>query len=238
MTSSHPANNPIRVFQTMDHACGYYSDRSARNLVLDPVSPALPQLYGRALERGFRRSGAHVYRPNCEGCHACVSSRIAVARFKPDRSQRRCEKRNAEVQTRILPAHATDENFALYRRYLAARHAGGGMDDPAPEDFERFLACDWSPTRFIELRLHGELLAVAVTDVLPIGLSAVYTFYSPDHAERSLGTLAILRQIALARSNGLPHVYLGYWIAGHPKMDYKSRFSALERLRNGEWWQE
>lgn len=235
MTSATTNNDPIRVFQTLDHACGYYAERKARNLVLDPVSPALPQLYGRALERGFRRSGGHVYRPNCPSCRACISSRIDVNAFVPDRSQRRCGKRNADLELRVLPAVPTDENFALYQRYLAARHAGGGMDDPEPADFERFLACDWSPTRFLELRRDGELLAVAVTDVLPVGLSAVYTFYSPDHAERSLGTCAILRQIALAQANQLPHVYLGYWIAGHPKMDYKARFHALERLRDGAW---
>lgn len=235
MTSAPTPNETIRVFQTLDHACGYFPDRSARNLVLDPVSPALPPLYGRALERGFRRSGGHVYRPQCDGCRACVSSRIDVARFVPDRTQRRCLRRNADLELRVAPAVANDENFALYRRYLGARHAGGGMDDPAPDDFERFLACDWSPTRFLELRRDGELLAVAVTDVLPTGLSAVYTFYAPEHPSRSLGTCAILRQIELARSNGLPHLYLGYWIAGHPKMDYKARFDALETMRDGAW---
>ena len=235
MSSANTDNGQIQVFQTIEHGCGYYPDRSARNVVLDPAAPALPRIYGRALERGFRRSGGHVYRPNCPACQACVSSRIAVGSFTPDRSQRRCEKRNADLESRVMPPLANDENFALYRRYLAARHAGGGMDDPEPQDFERFLACEWSPTRFIELRLAGELLAVAVTDVLPVGLSAVYTFYSPDHVDRSLGTCAILRQIALARANGLPHVYLGYWIAGHPKMDYKSRFRPLERLRDGGW---
>lgn len=235
MTTSAAGTDPIRVFQTLEHGCGYYPERTARNLVLDPVSPALPSLYGRALERGFRRSGGHVYRPHCPGCNACVSSRIDVAAFEPDRTQRRCEKRNADLELRVAAARPTDENFALYQRYLAARHAGGGMDDPAPEDFERFLACDWSPTRFLELRRDGELLAVAVTDVLAVGLSAVYTFYAPDQGARSLGTCAILRQIRLARANGLPHVYLGYWIAGHPKMDYKARFRALERLRQGTW---
>jgi arginyl-tRNA--protein-N-Asp/Glu arginylyltransferase len=235
MTTSAAGNDAIRVFQTLEHACGYYPERTARNVVLDPVAPTLPALYGRALERGFRRSGGHVYRPNCPGCQACVSSRIDVATFVPDRTQRRCVKRNADLELRVMPAVATDENFALYQRYLATRHAGGGMDDPAPEDFERFLACDWSPTRFLELRRDGELLAVAVTDVLSIGLSAVYTFYAPEHAARSLGTCAILRQVALARANQLPHVYLGYWIAGHPKMDYKARFAALERLHDGQW---
>jgi arginyl-tRNA--protein-N-Asp/Glu arginylyltransferase len=225
----------IRVFQTLEHPCGYYADRAARNLVIDPVARGLPQVYGMALERGFRRSGGHVYRPHCSACHACVAARVPVAEFLPDRSQRRCRARNADLACAVVAPRCDDETYGLYRRYLAARHAGGGMDDPAEEDFERFLACDWSPTRFLELRLHGELVAVAVTDVLPHGLSAVYTFYAPEFAGRSLGTCAILRQIEWARRDGLPHLYLGYWIAGHPKMDYKARFRPLQRLRDGGW---
>ncbi len=228
----------IRVFQTLEHPCGYYAERQAQNLVIDPLARGLPQVYGTALERGFRRSGGHVYRPHCAGCRACVASRVPVAEFVPDRSQRRCLKRNADLVTRVVPAQRSNENFALYRRYLAARHPDGGMDDPGEDDFERFLACAWSPTRFLELRAGDELLAVAVTDVLPQGLSAVYTFYAPEHAERSLGTCAILRQIEWARAQQLPHLYLGYWIEGHPKMDYKARFRPLERLRDGSWTSE
>jgi len=228
----------IRVFQTLEHPCGYYAERQARNLVIDPLARGLPQVYGTALERGFRRSGGHVYRPHCAGCRACVASRVPVAKFVPDRSQRRCLKRNADLVVRVAPAQRSDENFALYRRYLAARHPDGGMDDPGEDDFERFLACAWSPTRFLELRAGDELLAVAVTDVLPQGLSAVYTFYAPEHAERSLGTCAILSQIEWARAQQLPHLYLGYWIEGHPKMDYKARFRPLERLRDGSWTSE
>jgi arginyl-tRNA--protein-N-Asp/Glu arginylyltransferase len=225
----------IRVFQTLEHPCGYYPSRQARNLVIDPLARGLPQVYGTALERGFRRSGGHVYRPHCAGCRACVASRVPVAEFLPDRSQRRCAARNAGLELRIAAPQRTAENFALYQRYLAARHPGGGMDDPAEEDFERFLACGWSPTRFLELRDGERLLAVAVTDVLPQGLSAVYTFYEPELPARSLGTCAILRQIELAQSRGLPHVYLGYWIDSHPKMEYKLRFRPLERLRDGAW---
>ena len=227
----------IRVFQTLEHPCGYYPERSARNLVIDPLARALPQVYGTALERGFRRSGGHVYRPHCANCRACIASRVPVAGFVPDRSQRRCLKRNADLHWQAVAPHRTDENFALYRSYLAARHPGGGMDDPGEEDFERFLACVWSPTRFLEARREGELVAVAVTDVLPQGLSAIYTFYTPNEPQRSLGTAAILQQIAWARAQQLPHVYLGYWIEGHAKMDYKARFRPLERLQEGQWRQ-
>ena len=225
----------IRVFQTLEHPCGYYAERNARNLVIDPLARGLPQVYGTALERGFRRSGGHVYRPHCASCRACIASRVPVADFVPDRSQRRCLARNEDLHWSMAPPERSDENFALYRRYLETRHPDGGMDDPGEEDFERFLACTWSPTRFLEARLAGELVAVAVTDVLPQGLSAVYTFYAPEHAKRGLGTCAILRQIQWARELQLPHLYLGYWIEDHPKMAYKSRFQPMERLRDGQW---
>lgn len=225
----------IRIFQSLEHPCGYFPQRPSRNLVIDPLARGLPQAYGSAVEKGFRRSGGHVYRPHCAGCRACVAARVEVAQFRPDRSQRRTLARNADLEVAARPARRSDEHFALYRRYLKARHADGGMDDPGEDDFDRFLAAPWSPTQFVEFRLHGELLAVAVTDVLPQGLSAVYTFFDPSHAARSLGTHAILRQIELAKLNGLAYLYLGYWIAGHPKMDYKARFRPLQVLGEHGW---
>jgi len=159
-----------------------------------------------------------------------------MAQFQPDRSQRRCLERNRDLQLIVAPAQFREEYFTLYRRYLGARYAGGGMDDPDIEDFERFLYTPWSPTKFLELRLDERLLAVAVTDFLPNGLSAVYTFYDPAESTRGLGTCAILRQIELAREHGLPHVYLGFWIEHHRKMGYKARFRPLELL-GAEGWQ-
>src|SRR5688572_13179011 len=225
----------IRLFQTLEHACGYWPDRLSRDLIVDPTDPQLPLVFPQALAMGFRRSGGHVYRPYCVGCRACISVRIPVARFAPGRSQKRCIARNADLQVRSVPARRTPENFALYRRYLDARHAGGGMDDPAPENFDAFLACSWSPTDFMEFRLDGELVAIAVTDVVPDALSAVYTFYAPEHASRSLGTYAILSQVQRARAEGRTHVYLGFWLDNHPKMAYKRGFRPLEFLDGAQW---
>ena len=129
----------------------------------------------------------------------------------------------------------SEEYFALYRRYLQARHPDGGMDDARPEDFARFLYTAWSPTRFVEFRSGGRLLAVAVTDFCADGLSAVYTFFEPDEHARGLGTFAILSQIRLAAERALPYVYLGFWIARHPKMNYKARFRPLEVLHGNAW---
>ncbi|MEZ5463679.1 MAG: arginyltransferase [Lysobacteraceae bacterium] len=226
----------IRVFQTLEHDCGYYPQRRARNLVIDPLAPDIRRLYPLALGNGFRRSGGHVYRPNCAQCQACLPSRVVVRDFRPNRSQRRCLTRNDDLRLAWTDARHSDEIGALYQRYLSQRHPGGGMDDGDPEDFERFLRCDWSPTRFLCLRdPTNRLLAVAVTDVLPRALSAVYTFYDPAETARGLGTLAVLLQLEQARQQGREHLYLGYWIEGHPKMDYKRRFRPLERLLNGEW---
>lgn len=225
----------VRLFQTLPHPCGYFAERTAQNLVIDPASPHLPQIYDAALAKGYRRAGGHVYRPHCPGCRACIPARIPVDEFVPDRSQRRCRARNRDLDLRIAAPGFSNECFDLYRRYLGARHRDGGMDDPAPEDFGRFLFTAWSPTRFLEFRLRERLLAVAVTDFTTAGMSAVYTFFDPYESARGLGTYAILRQIELARERGLAHVYLGFWIARHPKMDYKARFVPLELLDGGDW---
>ena len=225
----------VRLLKTLEHPCGYFDERVAQNLVIDPLASDQPQIYALALPRGYRRAGGHIYRPACPRCRACTPSRIPVASFAPDRSQRRCLARNDDLEVSLEPASASDEAYALYQRYLQQRHPGGGMDDADPEDFSRFLVCPWSPTRFLCFRAGGRLVAVAVTDVMRAGLSSVYTFYDPDEVARGLGTYAILSQVALARREGLSHVYLGYWIDGHAKMGYKSRFHPLEVLRGQRW---
>lgn len=236
------SHDELRLFQTGEHPCGYWPERTARDLVLDPHDRRLGGMYPQALAWGFRRSGDLVYRPHCGQCQACVAVRIPVARFVPDRSQRRCAAANADLEVRITAATARNELFALYQRYLRHRHPQGGMDEHGPHEFEQFLIGSWSHTRFMEIRLPtagngSELVGVAVTDVTTQGLSAVYTFFDPAHAARGLGTFAILQQIEWARREGLPHVYLGYWIRDHRKMDYKRRFRPLEAY-DGRRWQE
>jgi leucyl-tRNA---protein transferase len=225
----------IRLFLTLPHACGYYADRAAQNLVLDPAAPNLDRLYPGALAQGFRRAGGHLYRPRCARCQACIPCRVPVEHFRPDRSQRRCLKRNADLTLHEAEPTYTEERFALYTKYLRSRHPGGGMDEAEPDDFRHFLSAPWSPTLFLEMRKNGHLLGVAVTDVCVSGLSAVYTFFDPDASARSLGTFGILSQLGLARRRGLEYLYLGYWIEGHPKMDYKRRFRPLEVLREERW---
>ncbi|KRG69813.1 arginyltransferase [Pseudoxanthomonas dokdonensis] len=225
----------LRLFHTGEHACGYWPDRQARDLVLDPRDPRLAAFYPQALAWGFRRSGDIVYRPYCGACRACIAVRIAVAEFSPDRSQRRCAASNQRVESRVVMASRTPEHLALYQRYLSMRHPQGGMDDHGASEFDQFLVGSWSQSRFLELREDGRLLAVAVTDVLPDALSAVYTFFDPDLRQRGLGTLAVLRQVQWARRESLAHLYLGYWIRGHRKMDYKRRFRPLQAFDGRGW---
>ncbi len=226
---------PIRLFRTLAHPCGYFHEREAENLVLEPESPRLRDIFPGALAQGYRRAGAQIYRPDCAKCNACKASRIVVDRFLASRNHKRILKRNQDVQCSIEVAQFQDDYFDLYQTYLSFRHAGGGMDDAEQADFQQFLFSPWSPTRFLVFREAGKLLMVAVTDVTRVGLSAVYTFYQPDLNARSLGTLAILSQISLARSMQLPHLYLGYWIKDHAKMHYKSRFRPLEILQDSHW---
>lgn len=228
-------SDPVRLFQTLPHACGYYADRTAQNLVIDPAAPQLDQLYAPALERGFRRAGGHLYFPHCPQCHACTPCRVDVEHFQPDRAQNRCLKRNADLLiSESIPGY-NRERHSLYERYLQQRHPGGGMDDAEASDFRRFLTAPWSPTLFLEMRQGDRLLALAVTDVCLNGISAVYTFYDPTERARGLGTFAILQQIELARRRAIPWLYLGFWIDGHPKMDYKRRFRPLQ-IRKADGW--
>lgn len=237
---SHPRDslNELRMFLTTDYPCSYLPQQTARNLVADPRATNR-RLYTQLAELGFRRSGEHVYRPHCRGCIACQSLRLPVDRFQPNRSQRRIWTRNQDLQVRLLEPEFRDEHFELFARYIEARHAGGGMDPASPENYWSFITSHWCTTLLCEFRLGPELLMVAVVDRLENGLSAVYTFFDPDHASRGLGTFAILWQIAEAQHLQLRWVYLGYWVEDCAKMAYKARFKPSELFVPERWqWTE
>ena len=201
----------------------------------DPEMSLNMPVYNQLIQCGFRRSGKHCYRPYCIGCQECIACRIPVKSFITSRSQRRCLNKNADLKLSVTKASFSEEYFALYRHYLNSRHADGSMCNPSEEDYRQFLYCDWSDTRFLELRLHGQLVAVAVTDFMGNGLSAVYSFYNPELAKRSLGTLCILKQIQYAKEIELDYIYLGYWIKDHEKMHYKSNFKSLQLYHDEKW---
>jgi arginine-tRNA-protein transferase len=207
----------------------------ASNAFVDPAFIPAAESYQALIDQGYRRSGDHLYKPVCLSCNACIPCRVDTSRFSLSRSQKRCWKRNADLQVELQPASFSDERFALYRKYLNSRHADGDMANPDKESFRNFLFAKWSNTLFVEFRLHGKLVSVAVVDVLPRGYSAVYTFFDPQYSRRSPGTYAVLWEIEHARMQGLPYVYLGYWIEESPKMNYKSHFQPLEILQDGHW---
>lgn len=225
----------LAFYSTPRYACSYLPGREAVTLFADPSIAKTPTLYAQLSAYGFRRSGEHLYRPRCPHCSACVPVRVPVEEFEPSRAQRRTWRRNADLEVRVRAAEFDVEHFALYRRYLGSRHAGGGMDNPTVESYMDFLTATWSETEFHELRLGGQLLAVAVVDRMPEALSAVYTFFDPGHPARSLGRQAVLHQIDHARREGLRWVYLGYWIQDCRKMLYKNEYQPLEHYVDGHW---
>jgi arginyl-tRNA--protein-N-Asp/Glu arginylyltransferase len=195
---------------------------------------------------GFRRSQSIAYRPACEACRACVSVRVVARDFGPTQSMRRIMRRNNDIAGEMRIAVPTSEQYAIFRAYLDSRHRDGGMADMTVLDYAMMIEDSHIETRIIEYRRHepgapsgkraaGELVAIALTDVLGDGLSMVYSFFEPDEAARSLGTYMVLDHIARARTMGLAYVYLGYWVRGSRKMDYKSRFLPQERLLPDGW---
>ena len=230
-----PDTASLDLYISPEHPCNYLPDRLARTVFVDPRLAMDQELYGVLASNGFRRSGPHVYRPHCGECHACVPLRVAVQDFKPGRGQKRISRRNLDLNLQQRTAEFDAEHFTLYARYLAARHPEGGMDGGSEADYRQFLLSPWGRTLLLELRLGSRLAAVAVTDVLKDSFSAVYTFYDPELAGRSLGTYAILAQIDEARRRGLRWLYLGYWIAESRKMSYKDRFRPFQTLREDGW---
>ena len=231
-----PASPFLPLYATAPHPCSYLSGRRARSQVIALHEPVSTALHAQLLNHGFRRSGQFIYRPWCHDCRACVPVRVAVARFVPSRTQRRIVARNAHLDWREVSRQPGDEQYALFLRYQRARHPDGGMDQDSPAQYAQFIRDTCTDSRLFEARAQdGTLRLACLMDVADSGLSAVYTFFDPDRAQDSLGTWAILRQIALCQQLGLPYLYLGYWIANCPKMAYKNRFSALQYFYAHRW---
>ncbi len=230
-----------QFFLTPGGPCPYLPGKIERKVFARLNGNLAQQLNEALTHSGFRRSQMIAYRPACEGCAACVSVRILVNEFAPTRSHRRILKLNGDLMRGQVRAEATREQFALLRTYLDSRHAGGGMSDMGLFDYVAMVEETPVDTHLVEYRRasrdgsHQTLMACALSDVLRDGLSMVYSFYHPGEDARSLGTYMILDHIAEAKRRGLPYVYLGYWIEGSSKMDYKSRFRPMEALRPEGW---
>ncbi len=227
----------LQFYATPEHPCSYLANRQAKTLFVDPKAELDRSGYSVLSDLGFRRSGPHVYRPHCNGCTACISARLPVDQFQLSRSQKRVLRRNHDLSLRITAPTMSDELYDLYQRYISARHADGDMYPPSVEQFESFLVRSEQETYFYQFRSESELLAVAVVDQLDQGLSAIYTFFDPQVRHRSLGRYAILKQIQAAQQQQLEFLYLGYWIKGCQKMDYKIEYRPIQLLLDGQWMQ-
>ena len=240
MTQHFPTRQ-IRFFLTAPSACPYLPDRFERK-----VFAHLPLSEGASVndsltQVGFRRSQNIAYRPACEACSACVSARIPIADYAFSRSERKVLSRNVDIERNLVEAEATMEQFDLLRRYLMARHADGGMAEMTWPDYVAMVEDTAVRTHVIEYRVKahdggpGDLVACVLVDVMSDGLSLVYSYYDPALTRRSLGSFVILDHVVQAGQSRHAYVYLGYWVRGSAKMDYKVRFSPIELLRPDGW---
>jgi arginine-tRNA-protein transferase len=243
--TQHSRDTP-QFYLTAPSPCPYLPGQEERKVFTHLVGRRATELNDLLTHGGFRRSQSIAYRPACETCRACISVRVVVNDFVPTRGMRRVAARNADLIGNERAPGPSSEQYSIFRAYLDARHRDGGMADMSVLDYAMMIEDSHVTTRVIEYRQRspdsgftrrgsGPLLAVALTDVLSDGLSMVYSFFDPALASRSLGTLMILDHIERARQMRLPYIYLGYWVDGSRKMDYKSRFLPQERLLSGGW---
>lgn len=215
------------------HSCPYLSGQTARSRALYAESMSA-EIYHEFMDANFRRSGKIVYQPICPRCRECRQIRIPTAAFRPSKSQRRCQRQNADLIVELGQPIAEQERFDLYRRYVCQWH---GAAEPSWIEYEHFL-CE-SPVDSIEITYRdgsGRLLGVGICDICERSLSSVYFYFDPAEARRRLGTFSILREIQLARELRIPMYYLGFWVQSSPSMNYKADFGPAQALdADGVW---
>jgi arginyl-tRNA--protein-N-Asp/Glu arginylyltransferase len=238
MTDQTPETT--QLFLTAAMPCPYLPGKQERKLFTHLSGRRASGLHHLLSDNGFRRSQNLIYRPACEGCNACQSVRIVANEFVASSRFRRVLRNNDDLMVEVRPITATGEQYDLFKRYLESRHAEGGMNQMSFVDYEYMVEDTPVQSVIVEYRLrdHPEqtLVAVALTDVMPDGLSMVYSFYDPELAQRSLGTYLILDHISQVRSAGLSYVYLGYWVKESPKMAYKAQYRPLQVQRGMRGW--
>lgn len=231
-----------RFFVTNPSPCPYLPGRSERKVFTELSGENASELNDALGRIGFRRSQNVAYRPSCAGCTACVSVRVVTQEFEPNATQRKLLRRNEDLVVTACKPWSTDEQFELLRRYLKARHPGGGMTEMDEMDFADMVEQTPVESYVIEYRepsetgTPGRLVGACLTDRQSDGLSMIYSFFDPHHPTRpGLGNFIIMDHILRARRTGLPYVYLGYWVEGSKRMQYKIRYRPLERLGKNGW---
>ncbi|MGD1878292.1 MAG: arginyltransferase [Kiloniellaceae bacterium] len=237
LANEPPSFGPLQNYYVLEpNLCPYLPGRTERKLLTEISGPDAQQRYDLLTLAGFRRSHRFAYRPACNRCNACTPVRVVAARFVPGRSLRRIQRANADLTVRMVPARASSEQFSLFRRYIESRHGDGEMAGMSEQEYRAMVEASDIDTRLAEFRdPEGTLIAACLLDWLADGPSAVYSFFEPDAAQRSLGTYVVLWLIEAAKQAGANHVYLGYWIEGSRKMAYKTRFRPLEGLAAAGW---
>lgn len=242
---SNQETNTPQFFLTAPQPCSYLENHSERKIFTHFPEDGATELNTALTQAGFRRSQDIAYRPACETCNACVSIRVPVDLFQPNGSFRRIVKKNADLVSSVILPETTSEQYSLFRDYLNARHKQGGMDEMSVLDYQNMVEGSPVETYLIEYRKRtvdsflttkgGELVATTLTDILDDGLSMVYSFYTPQEQHRSLGSFLILDHIEKTKRLGLPYLYLGFWVKGCRKMEYKIRFTPQEHLTAQGW---
>lgn len=225
----------IPLFLTDKHPCSYLDEEVAQPAFVHPLFDMTNAIYSELIKQGYRRSGDEVYSPHCPNCSACIPARLEVADFVPNRSQKRCLRKNNDTQVVVKPAEFDTAHYRMYLRYQEARHSDGSMAHSSPEDYLHFLKSSWCDIHFAEFLIAGELAAIAVVDRLDNALSAVYTFFDPKFSEYSLGVNAVLWQIEWAKQLHKEFLYLGFWIKRCRKMSYKSDYQPLQIFKDKQW---
>ncbi len=238
--TQHPRDTP-QFYLTAPSPCPYLKGQEERKVFTHLVGARAGELNDLLTHGGFRRSQSIAYRPACETCRACVSVRVVVKDFEPSRNMRRNLELNGDIIGDMRMPAPTSEQYSVFRAYLDARHRDGGMADMTVLDFSAMVDDNFVDSRLVEYRIRsegnddGRLVGAVLIDILGDGISMIYSFYDPEEARRSLGSFMILDNIARVRRLGLPYLYLGYWVRGSRKMDYKSRFLPQERLTAEGW---
>lgn len=243
--TQHDTKTP-QFFLTAPSPCPYLQGQFERKVFTHLVGEKAPEMNDILTQGGFRRSQNIAYRPACEQCQACVSVRILADEFKPSKNLRRIRALNDDLIGVERVAEPTSEQYSLFRRYLDSRHSEGGMADMTVLDYAMMVEDSHVNTRIIEYRRRGPdsfitgtgegpLVAVALSDIMADGYSMVYSFFDPEEQRRSLGSWIIMDHVARVQALGLPHVYLGYWVDGSRKMQYKTRFQPQEHLSASGW---